>query len=105
MKHLRIQCAFGKHDWDGCTCRTCQKHRDQGHHWNTTHCECYYCSLEDHEWELVESEETVTDVHDGYFLNGFGQCGPEYETVHYIRTYRCKKCAKDRQETGTFDRE
>ncbi len=43
--------AESKHEWGGCTCRGCNKTRDQGHHWR--HCKCERCGkVKDtgHEW-------------------------------------------------------
>lgn len=36
-----IQAADQSHDWDGCTCRSCRKHRDEGHRWER--CRCVVC--------------------------------------------------------------
>ncbi len=111
---MSILCMFGKHRWDGCKCIKCGKTRDKDHSWDgcyctkcgaTDHtwdgCKCIKCGAvrdQGHDWELVSSIRTkIEDLGDGFFLNGFGQCGPT-ELVAYCDEYKCKKCGATREE-------
>ena len=73
---MSILCMFGKHRWDGCYCTK--------------------CGVDRHDWELVGSTSTKYET-DGFFLNGFGQCGPT-EIITYYDEYKCKTCGATREE-------
>ena len=85
-----------QHSWNGCKCLICGKTRNQDHSWDG--CYCRNCSETRHQWKLNRIEEDVEVTDDGFFLNGFGQCGPVIETVHYYNVYKCEECGEEYKE-------
>ena len=96
---MKIKCAFGIHKWEGCRCKVCRETRDQDHQWNVTGCRCLRCYRENHEW-ILSGTDIENEYQDGYFLNGSGQCEPEYEIIKHYNIYRCKKCGDEKREEG-----
>lgn len=104
---MKIKCAFGIHKWEGCRCRVCRETRDRDHQWNATGCRCLRCHRENHEW-VLSGTDTETEYQDGYYLNGFGQSGPEYEITKHFNIYHCKNVVKKSERkgrtlTGSYD--
>jgi hypothetical protein len=84
---MNILCKIGKHEWDGCQCKVCEKKRDEGHDWskNCERCERCHATRENiHDW-------------DGCFCL---KCSAEH---HSWKGGRCEQCGCRQKVSVFFD--
>lgn len=85
-----------RHGWDGCKCAKCGAVRDMFHKWNGYVCaRCGARREAGHDWECIGMSQDIEAVDDGYFLPGFGSCGPVVERIRHRARYRCNICGRE----------
>ncbi len=115
---MPIACMLGLHKWNGCTCKTCNTHRDSGHDFVNICGPCSICGtmdpFADHDWSkdcgkcarcgyaYYLSEMRHDTSKDCEICSRCGRSLPQWSHDWSADCHRCARCKKTRSTPHDF---
>jgi hypothetical protein len=109
---MKLQCAFGFHEWKGCRCSRCGKTRNEGHDWSKDCERCAKCSTtrsDSHAWagcKCSNCGKTRDEGHDwSKDCERCASCSTTRSGSHAWAGCKCSSCGKSRDESHDWTKD
>src|ERR1035438_7791905 len=102
---MKLKCALGSHNWQGCKCSRCGKARDEGHDWSKGCEKCAVCGATRTSainWQGCKCSRCGRSRDEGHdWSKGCEKCavcGATRTSAHNWQGCKCSRCSKTRNE-------